>query len=159
MGFASVMQTVPSLALLAFMIVVGMGLGFRSAATALFLYALLPILRNTHAGIEGVDSALKRAAVGMGMTDMQVLLKVELPLAVPVIMAGIRTATVIIVGTAVLAAYIGGGGLGVFITRGLGVNRQDLILLGAVPSALLALATDFVLGRLESLVTPRGLKV
>lgn len=159
LGFANVMQTVPSLALLAFMLVIGLGLGFKSAATGLFLYALLPILRNTVTGIDGVDQALKRAAIGMGMTDMQILMRIELPLAMRVIMAGIRTSAVIAIGVAVLGAYIGAGGLGQFITRGLGLVRNDLILLGAVPSALMALMTDFVLGRVQEWVTPRGLKI
>jgi len=158
-GFANIMQTVPSLALIALMIPLGMGIGRRPAYVALFLYAILPILRNTYAGISGVDAGLKKAARGMGMTDFQVLKKIELPLAAPVIMAGLRTATVIIIGTAVLAAYVGGGGLGSFIMTGLGLVRDQLILLGAIPSALLALLTDFVLGRVEEWVTPEGLKV
>ncbi|MFO8059829.1 MAG: ABC transporter permease [Bacillota bacterium] len=158
-GFANIMQTIPSLALIAMMIPIGLGIGRRPAYVALFLYAILPILRNTFTGISGVDDSLIRAARGMGMTDLQVLRKVELPLAMPVIMAGLRTSTVIIIGTAVLAAYVGGGGLGQFIMTGLGLIRDDLILLGAIPSALLALAADFVLGRLEDWVTPAGLKV
>ncbi len=159
LGFANIMQTVPSLALIAIMIPIGLGIGRRPAYVALFLYAILPILRNTYAGISGVDNSLIRAARGMGMTDIQVLRKVELPLAMPVIMAGLRTSTVIIIGTAVLAAYVGGGGLGQFIMTGLGLIRDDLILLGAIPSALLALVADFILGRLEDWVTPAGLKV
>lgn len=159
MGFANIMQTIPSLALLAFMLVIGLGLGFKSAATGLFLYALLPILRNTVTGIDGVDNSLKRAAAGMGMTDMQVLWRIELPLAMRVILAGIRTSTVIAIGVAVLGAYIGAGGLGQFITRGLGLVRNDLILLGAIPSALFALVTDQVLGRVQEWVTPKGLKI
>ena len=158
-GFANIMQTVPSLALIALMIPIGLGIGRRPAYVALFLYAILPILRNTYAGISGVDESLKRAARGMGMTDLQVLRKVELPLAMPIIMAGLRTSTVMIIGTAVLAAYVAGGGLGTFIMTGLGLIRDDLILLGAIPSAGLALVADFVLGRLESWVTPTGLKV
>ena len=158
-GFANVMQTVPSLALLAIMIPLGFGIGRPPAYVALFLYALLPILRNTYTGIKEVESSLKEAAEGMGMTEMQMLKKVELPLAVPVIMAGIRTSTVIIIGTAVLAAYIGGGGFGEFIIAGLSTIRDDLILLGAVPSALLALLGDRILGHVESIVTPRGLKI
>ncbi len=158
-GLANVGQTIPSLALIALMIPLGFGIGRRPAYIALLIYAILPILRNTFTGITSVDSSLKRAARGMGMTDLQMLWKVELPLSFPVIMAGIRTSTVIIIGTAVLAAYIGGGGLGAFIVTGLGLVRDDLILLGAVPSAILAIIADFVLGRLEEWVTPRGLKV
>lgn len=159
LGLANIGQTIPSLALLALMIPLGLGIGRRPAYIALLIYAILPILRNTFTGITSVDSSLKRAARGMGMTDMQMLTKVELPLAFPVIMAGIRTSTVIIIGTAVLAAYIGGGGLGQFIVTGLGLVRDDLILLGAIPSALLAIVADLILGRLEDWVTPRGLKV
>ncbi len=158
-GAANILQTVPSLALIAIMIPLGLGIGRRPAYVALFLYAILPILRNTYAGISGVDESLKRAARGMGMTDLQMLRKVELPLAMPVIMAGLRTSTVIIIGTAVLAAYVGGGGLGQFIMIGLGLIRDDLILLGAIPSAMLALVADFVLGRVEEWVTPTGLKI
>ncbi|MFO7941560.1 MAG: ABC transporter permease [Bacillota bacterium] len=159
LGLANIGQTIPSLALLALMIPLGLGIGRRPAYIALLIYAILPILRNTFTGITSVDSSLKRAARGMGMTDIQMLTKVELPLAFPVIMAGIRTSTVIIIGTAVLAAYIGGGGLGQFIVTGLGLVRDDLILLGAIPSALLAIVADLILGRLEDWVTPRGLKV
>ncbi len=159
LGLANIGQTIPSLALIALMIPLGLGIGRRPAYVALLIYAILPILRNTYTGIAGVDPSLKRAARGMGMTDMQMLLKVELPLAFPTIMAGIRTSTVIIIGTAVLAAYIGGGGLGQFIVTGLGLVRDDLILLGAIPSALLAIVADLILGRVEDWVTPRGLKV
>jgi len=158
-GFANVFQTIPSLALLALMIPLGLGIGRRPAYVALFLYAILPILRNTYTGILGIDQSLKKAAQGMGMTDFQVLRKVEFPLAIPVIMAGLRTSTVLIIGTAVLAAYVGGGGLGQFIMTGLGLVRDELILLGAIPSALLALSADFVLGKFEDLVTPKGLKI
>ncbi len=158
-GVANVLQTIPSLALLAIMIPLGVGIGRRPAYLALFLYAILPILRNTYTGIKEVDEPLKQAAQGVGMTDLQVLRKVELPLAVPVIMAGIRTSTVIIIGTAVLAAYIGGGGFGEFIVTGLSTIRDDLILVGAVPSALLALLGDQLLGFVEYLVTPKGLKI
>ncbi len=159
LNLASIGQTIPSLALLALMIPIGLGIGRRPAYIALLIYAVLPILRNTFTGIAGVDASLKRAARGMGMTDMQMLRKVEMPLAFPIIMAGIRTSTVMIIGTAVLAAYIGGGGLGSFIVTGLGLVRDDLILLGAIPSALLAIFTDLILGRVEDWVTPRGLKV
>ncbi len=159
LGLANIGQTIPSLALLALMIPLGLGIGRRPAYIALLIYAILPILRNTFTGITSVDSSLKRAARGMGMTDLQMLTKVELPLAFPVIMAGIRTSTVIIIGTAVLAAYIGGGGLGHFIVTGLGLVRDDLILLGAIPSAVLAIVADLILGKLEDWVTPRGLKV
>ncbi len=159
MALANVLQTIPSLALLALMIPLGFGIGQRPAMIALFLYSLLPILRNTYIGIRSVDEGIKEAATGMGMTYFQRLYMVELPIAVPVIIGGIRTATVIIIGTATLAALIGGGGLGDFIITGLGMVRDELILLGAVPAALLALLADFVLGKVEYFVTPRGLRI
>ena len=159
MNLANVFQTIPSLALLALMIPLGLGIGQKPALVALFLYSLLPILRNTYIGIRSVDDSVIQAAKGMGMTYFQRLYMVELPIAIPVIMGGIRTATVIIIGTATLAAMIGGGGLGDFIVTGLGMVRDELILLGAVPAAILALVAEFVLGRLEHILTPRGLRI
>ncbi len=158
MNFANIIQTIPSLALLVLMLLAGLGLGYRPAITALFLYSLLPILRNTYTGIKNVDPFLKEAAVGMGMTSMQQLRMVELPLAFSVIMAGIRTATVICIGTGTLAAYIGAGGLGPYIVRGLAFMWNHLLILGAIPAAIMALLADFILGKLEYIVTPRGLK-
>jgi osmoprotectant transport system permease protein len=150
LGLAGVIQTIPSLALLAFMIPLpGLGLGARSAVAALFLYALLPIVRNTYTGIREVDPDLLEAATGMGLTDAQRLWKVELPLAMRTIMAGIRTSTVISIGVATLAAFIGAGGLGEPILTGLQLNNISLVLSGAVPAALLAIVADFALGRLE----------
>lgn len=158
MAAAGVIQTVPSLALLAFMIPVpGLGLGARSAIAALFLYAVLPILRNTYTGIREVDADLLEAARGMGLTDGQILRRVELPLAMRTVMAGIRTAAVISIGVATLAAFIGAGGLGDPILTGLQLNDVRLILSGAIPAAGLALVTDFALGRLERGLAPRGL--
>jgi len=155
---AGVLQTIPSLALLALMIPIpGLGLGVRSAIAALFLYAILPILRNTVTGIEEVDPDLVEAARAMGLTDRQLLTRVQLPLATPTIMAGVRTATVISVGVATLAAFIGAGGLGEPIVTGLQLNDPRLILSGALPAAALAIVVDFGLGRLERAVTPRGL--
>jgi osmoprotectant transport system permease protein len=148
LGVAGVIQTVPGLALLAFMIPV-LGLGLDAALTALFLYAVLPILRNTYAGIREVDGDLVEAARGMGLTSRQVLLRVELPLATRTIMAGIRTSTVITIGVATLAAFIGAGGLGEPIVTGLQLNDARLVLAGAVPAALLAILADVVLERLE----------
>jgi osmoprotectant transport system permease protein len=148
LGFAGVMQTIPSIALLGFMIPL-LGIGPRPAIVALFLYALLPIVRNTYTGITGVDPTVKEAARGMGMTGKQVLFKVELPLSMPVLIAGIRTATVINVGVATLAAYIAAGGLGEFIFGGIALNNTYMILAGAIPAALLALLFDFLLGRLQ----------
>ncbi len=155
----NILQTIPSLALLTLLIVIGLGIGTRPAIVALFLYSLLPILRNTVVGIKNVDPFLKEAALGMGMTGWQRLRMIEMPLAFSVIMGGIRTAAVICIGTGTLAAYIGAGGLGQFIVRGLNFFREELLLVGAVPSALLALLTDYLLGRFERKVTPRGLAV
>jgi osmoprotectant transport system permease protein len=150
LGTAGVLQTIPSLALLAFMIAIpGLGLSARSAIVALFLYAVLPILRNTHTGLNDVDPDLLDAAAGLGLTPRQVLFRVQLPLATRTIMAGIRTATVISIGVATLAAFIGAGGLGEPIVTGLYLNDTWLILSGAIPAALLALTADGVLGRVE----------
>jgi osmoprotectant transport system permease protein len=151
LGFAGVMQTVPSLALFGFLIpvpVIG-GIGKRTAVVALVLYALLPILRNTMVGILGVDAAVRESAVAMGMSRRQLLWQVEMPLAARTILAGIRIATVTTVGTATIAAAIGGGGLGVFIFRGIASVDAGQILAGAVPAAVLALAADGALALLE----------
>ncbi len=160
LGFANVMQTVPSLALFGFLIplniylfnvrIIG-GIGARTAIVALVLYALLPIIRNTFTGISGVDAAIREAGRGIGMTDRQLLLKVEIPLALGVIIAGVRVATVISVGTATIAAAIDAGGLGRYIFRGLRMNDNTLILAGAVPAAFMALVADFLLGWVEQL--------
>jgi osmoprotectant transport system permease protein len=148
LGGAGVMQTIPSIALLGFMIPF-LGIGAKPAIAALLLYALLPIVRNTYTGITGVDDTIRDAAKGMGMTDAQLLLKVELPLAQPVILAGIRIATVISIGVATLAAYIGAGGLGEFIFGGISLNNTNMLLAGAIPAAALALLADFLLSRLQ----------
>ncbi|MDF2844678.1 MAG: ABC-type proline/glycine betaine transport system, permease component [Herbinix sp.] len=158
LSVAGILQTIPSLALLGFMIPL-FGIGIKTAVAALFLYSLLPIIRNTFTGIRDVDKSTLEAARGMGMTGFQILYKVELPLALSIMMAGIRTATVINVGTATLAAFIGGGGLGDFIFLGISRNIDALVLIGAFPAALLALVFDWLLGRLEKATTPRGLKV
>lgn len=150
LGVAGILQTIPSIALLGFMIPL-LGIGPKPAIVALFLYALLPIIRNAYTGITGVDKSITEAAVGMGMSSLQVLLKVELPLAMPVILAGIRTATVINVGVATLAAYIAAGGLGEFIFGGISLNNTNMILAGAIPAALLAILFDFLLGRLQKI--------
>lgn len=157
LGGTGILQTVPSLALLGFMIPI-FGIGVKTAIAALFLYSLLPIMRNTYTGIKDVDPATIEAAKGMGMTSMQILIKVELPLAVPVIMAGIRTAAVINVGNATLAAFIGAGGLGDFIFLGITRGIDGLILLGAIPAALLALILETFFGAVERWTTPEGLK-
>ena len=158
LGTAGILQTIPSLALLGFMIPL-FGIGIKTAVAALFLYSLLPIIRNTFTGIKDADRPTIEAARGMGMTDLQILVRVELPLALSVMMAGIRTATVINVGTATLAAFIGAGGLGDFIFIGISRNIDALVLIGAIPAALLALLFDWLLGLLEKATTPRGLKV
>ena len=152
LGIANVMQTVPSLALFGFLIPLPFigGIGARSAIVALVLYALLPVIRNTVTGILGVDTNVREAAVAMGMTDKQVLWQVELPLAMSVILTGIRIAVVINVGVATIAAVVGAGGLGTYIFRGLRQYDNVLILAGAVPAALMALAADFLLGLLET---------
>ena len=151
LGFASVMQTVPSLALFGFLIPVPLigGIGKRTAIVALVLYALLPILRNTLAGILGVDRAVRESAVAMGMTPGQLLREVEMPLAARTILAGVRIAIVTTIGTATIAAAIGGGGLGVFIFRGVASVDTVQILAGAVPAACLALMADGALGWIE----------
>lgn len=156
LGGANVMQTIPSLALFGLLLPLPW-LGDRAgrlAILALTLYALLPIIRNTHAGIIGVDPAVIEAGRGMGMTDRDLLFQVQLPLALGVILAGVRVATVISVGVATIAAAVGAGGLGEFIFRGLSMVNNDLILAGAIPAALLALAADFGLGLVERRFRP-----
>ncbi|HKW33276.1 MAG TPA: ABC transporter permease [Candidatus Acidoferrum sp.] len=150
-GVANVFQTIPSLALFGFLIptpFIG-GIGKRTAIVALVLYALLPILRNTYVGLSGIDSAVLEAAEAMGMTSAQILFRVRFPLALSIILAGIRTATIITIGIATIAAAIGAGGLGTFIFRGVALVSDSLILAGAIPAALLALIADFLLGLLE----------
>ena len=160
LGLANVVQTIPSLALIGFLIPLPLlgGIGARTAMVVLVLYALLPIVRNTYTGISGVDSAIRQAALGMGLTDRQLLVHVELPLALPVIFAGLRVATVVSVGVATIAAYIGAGGLGSLIFRGLNMLDNRLILAGAIPAALMALGADWGLGRVERRLTPAGLR-
>jgi osmoprotectant transport system permease protein len=156
-AMANIIQTIPSLALFGFLLPapwIGERAG-RLAILALTLYALLPLIRNTYAGIEGVDRAVVEAARGMGLTDWQLLFKVELPLASSVILAGIRVAVVISVGLATIAAAIGAGGLGELIFRGLAMVNNSVILAGAIPAALMALAADVLLGRLEKRLAPQ----
>jgi osmoprotectant transport system permease protein len=151
LGIANIFQTIPSLALFGFLIPIPFigGIGKRTAIVALVLYALLPILRNTYVGLTGIDHAVLEAAEAMGMTSGQILWRVRFPLALAVILAGIRTATVITIGVATIAAAIGAGGLGSFIFRGVALVNDSLLLAGAVPAALLALLADFLLGLLE----------
>ena len=143
-GFANLAQTIPSLALFGFLLPIPLigGIGKRTAVVALALYALLPMLRNTLVGILGVDPTVRELAVAMGMTARQILWRVELPLAAPSILAGLRIATVATVGSATIAAAIGGGGLGVFIFRGIAMLDTSTVLAGAIPAALMALAAD-----------------
>ncbi len=159
-GVANIFQTIPSLALFGLFIPISfLGVGARTAIVALVLYALLPIIRNTYAGIEGIDPAVREAGRGMGMTDLQLLYMVEFPLAFGVILAGIRVAIVIGVGVATIAAAIGAGGLGVYIFRGVAMVDNTLILAGALPAAVIALTADVLLGTLERRFAPgqRGL--
>ncbi|HUJ32804.1 MAG TPA: ABC transporter permease [Candidatus Acidoferrum sp.] len=159
LGSANVAETIPSLALFGFLLPVPW-LGERAdrlAIVALTLYALLPIIRNTSAGISGVDPAVREAARGMGMTGRQILWKVELPLSFPTVIAGVRVATVLTIGIATIAAAVGAGGLGEFIFRGLAMVNDQLILAGAIPAAILALGADFILGVLERRLRPAGL--
>lgn len=151
LSFASVLQTIPSLALFGFLIPIPFigGIGRRTAIFALVLYALLPILRNTYVGLNSVEPAVLEAAEAMGMTNTQILTRVRLPLALGVILAGIRTATVITIGIATIAAAIGAGGLGTFIFRGVAMVSDAVILAGAVPAALLALVADGFLAIVE----------
>lgn len=151
LGFVNVIQTVPSLALFAILIplpLVG-GIGARTALIALVLYSLLPVVSNTVAGLTGVDPAVREAAIAMGMTEHQLLWRVELPLALGVILTGVRVATVIGVGLATIAAAIGAGGLGMFIFRGLAMLDTRLILAGAIPAAAMALVADYLLRLIE----------
>ncbi|MBD2592780.1 hypothetical protein BCD64_20525 [Nostoc sp. MBR 210] len=152
LGIANVLQTIPSLALFGLLIPVPIigGIGVVPAIVALTLYSFLPIIRNTYTGITSVDPAIIEAGRGMGMTDQELLLQVEIPLAMSVILAGVRVAAVIGIGIATIAAAIGAGGLGVFIFRGIAVVNNDLILAGAVPAAVIALLADLLIGLLET---------
>jgi osmoprotectant transport system permease protein len=151
LGVASVFQTIPSLALFGFLIPIPFigGIGRRTAIVALVLYALLPILRNTYVGLTSIEPAILEAAEAMGMTNTQILTRVRLPLALGIILAGIRTATVITIGVATIAAAIGAGGLGTFIFRGVAMVSDAVILAGAVPAALLAIMADLLLALVE----------
>lgn len=157
LGFANVFQTIPSLAWFGLLISI-MGIGMLPAVFVLFLFALLPIIKNTYIGINGVDRGVIEAATGMGMTSSQILSRIEIPLAMPVIMGGIRIATVVNIGSATIAALIGGGGLGNFIFSGIATVRYEAIILGALTASLLALFVDFLLGRVEKALTSQGVK-
>jgi osmoprotectant transport system permease protein len=157
-GGANVGQSIPSLAVIAIMAPI-LGFGLQSAIVALFIYGLLPVVRNSHAGINNIDPAIVQAARGMGMTRGQIARKIELPLALPVIMTGIRISTIITVGTAELAVLVGGKGLGVITLSGVLTLQPLTILQGAAPTAALAITLGFILERIESWMTSRGLKV
>lgn len=154
MGIAALLQTVPSLALLAFMIPI-FSVGKPPAIVALFLYSLSPIIRNTYIAITQVDAGLIDAAKGMGMTSGQILRKVELPLGMPIIMAGIRLSAVYVIAWTTLASYIGAGGLGDFIFTGLNNYKIDMLILGTIPISILAVLTDVLFGKLEDVLSPR----
>lgn len=156
-GVAAVAQTIPSLALVG-IIMMFVGIGKPPAIIALTIYAILPILRNTYTGILGIDASVLEAGKGVGMTSLQVLLKIQLPLALPVIMAGIRTATVITVGIATLATFIGAGGLGDPIMRGIDTRNNYLIFIGVIPAALLAIILDLIIKKIEYWATPKGVR-
>jgi osmoprotectant transport system permease protein len=151
LGLTNVLQTIPSLALFGFLLPLPLigGIGKRTAIIALVLYALLPVLRNTIVGMLGVDAAVRESAIAMGMTNRQLLWQVDLPLAAPAIMAGVRIATVATIGTATIAAAIGAGGLGTFIFRGIAMVDTRTVLAGVVPAAIIALLADGGLGWLE----------
>ena len=159
---ASMIMTIPSVALFGLMIpilsLIGQGIGYLPAVIAVLLYSQLPIIRNTYTAITNVDPALRDAARGMGMTNLQRLRRVEIPLAVPIIMAGIRTAVLINIGVTAIAAYIGAGGLGVLITRGIEQTDSRQLIAGAVAVSLLAVMADYGLLRVQRWLTPRGLE-
>ena len=156
-GGANVGQSIPSLAIVAIMVPL-LGMGFWPAVVALFIWGLLPILRNSYAGINNINPAIVEAAKGMGMTRGEIARKIELPLALPVIMAGIRVSTVIVVGTATLAALIAAGGLGRIILAGVFSGVPLITLQGAAPTAAMAIILGFILERIEKRMTPRGLQ-
>jgi osmoprotectant transport system permease protein len=151
LGIASILQTIPSLALFGFLIPIPFigGIGKRTAIVALVLYALLPMLRNTYVGLTTIDPAILESAEAMGMTRGQIMFRVRFPLALSVILAGVRTATILTIGVATIAAAIGAGGLGSFIFRGVALVNDALLLAGAIPAALLAILADFLLGLIE----------
>lgn len=161
LAFAAILMTIPSAALFGLMIpalsLIGYGIGFVPAVIALFLYSQLPIIRNTTTAISNLDPALREAAVGMGMSTWQRLCKVELPLAVPLIMAGVRMATVINIGIAAIAAYIGAGGLGSLVVRGIAQSDTRQLLAGAIIISVIAIVADYSLYALQRVLTPKGL--
>jgi osmoprotectant transport system permease protein len=162
LAVAGIIMTIPSIALFGIMIpifsLINQGIGFLPAIVALILYSQLPIIRNTYIAIKNVDRNVRDAAMGMGMTTWQRLYKVEIPLALPVIMAGVRMATVLTIGIGAIAAYIGAGGLGVYIARGISTSYKEMIQVGAISVSILAILFDFGLGKIQKLIVPKGLK-
>lgn len=159
---ASIIITIPSIALFGIMIpilsMIGQGIGFLPALIALVLYSQLPIIRNTYTAIQNVNPNIRDAAKGIGMTTFQRLMKVEIPNALPLIMAGVRTATVLNIGIGAIAAFIGSGGLGVLINSGISRGNNNMVLAGAVFVSILALIADFILKFIQSRITPKGIK-
>lgn len=162
LNIAGIIMTIPSIAMFGMMIpilsLVNQGIGFVPAVCALILYAQLPIVRNTYTAIKNVDPNTVEAALGMGMTRSQILWEIQLPLSLSLIMGGVRTAVVMNIGIAAIAAYIGAGGIGIYITRGISTTYDEMVLAGAIAVSVLAIFADFVLGFLEKALTPRGLK-
>ncbi|MFJ5760799.1 ABC transporter permease [Neobacillus sp. NPDC093182] len=156
-GFTGIFQTIPSIALFGFLLPF-VGIGIKPTIIALVLYALLPVVRNVYTGILEVNQSVVDAGRGMGMTSKQILWMIEIPLALPIIMAGIRTATIMTIGVTTIAAFVGAGGLGEIIFRGVSMMRTELTLLGAIPAATLAILTDFLLKKLEVKVTPKSIQ-
>ena len=157
-GFANVIQSVPSLALLGFLIPV-LGIGSKPAIIMVVMYSLLPIVKNTFTGLTNISPALVEAADGMGLTNTQVLLKVRFPLAMPIIMSGIRISSVTAVGLMTIAAFIGAGGLGYLVFSGVQTVNNNMILAGAIPACILAIFLDFIIGKVENIVVPEGIKI
>lgn len=157
-GFANLIQAIPSLALLGFLIPF-VGIAEKPAIIMVVLYSLLPIIKNTHTSLINIDKDLIEAAKGMGMTKRQILFKVQLPLATPVIMAGIRISAVLAVGLMTIAAFIGAGGLGDLVFRGVQTTNNNMIIWGAFPACILALLMDFLLGLVEKLTVPKGIRI
>jgi len=159
---ASIIITIPSIALFGLMIpilsLINQGIGYLPAIIAVFLYSLLPIVRNTYTAILNIDPALKEAAVGMGMKNSQLLFKVEIPLSIPIIMAGIRYATVLNIGVMAIATYIGAGGLGTFISAGMSQTNEVKLIVGAASLSVLAIMADYILLFIQNKITSKGLK-
>ncbi|MFJ9385352.1 ABC transporter permease [Peribacillus sp. NPDC101481] len=159
LAVAGIIMTIPSIALFGIMIpilsIINQGIGFLPAFIALVLYSQLPIIRNTFIAVKNVDPNMRDAAIGMGMTAWQRLLKVEIPIALPVIMAGIRMAVVLTIGIGAIAAYIGAGGLGVYIARGISTSYTEMVQAGAIAVSILAIAADYLLGQVQKRVSPK----